>query len=151
MKITFLLLALVVCAFTYEFAKPKNGTELEETLRSELDDIWVIEWYQPKKTSVDCSKATASNADCDCKAGAKPTDPPTCTPKAAPATPATPPANGANAQPASQNAQGGAAPQLTAQQINELNDNVLATIQKQCPSLSKEYKFIKANMDADLQ
>ena len=45
MKITFVLLALLVCSFGYEFHKPKNGSELEETLRSELNDIWVIEWY----------------------------------------------------------------------------------------------------------
>jgi hypothetical protein len=55
MKITFLLLAVIVCAFTYEFTKPKNGNELEETLRSELDDIWVIEWYQNKKPKVPCA------------------------------------------------------------------------------------------------
>ena len=150
MKITLLLLALVVCAFTYEFAKPKNGTEVEETLWSELDDIWVIEWYQPKKSGVDCSKATASNADCDCKAGAKPADPPVCTAKAPPAASTTQSGAGANGQQGTQTAQASAAPQLTAQQINELNENVLSTIQKQCPSLSKEYKFIKANMDAEL-
>ena len=86
MKITVVLLALLVCTMAYEFQKPKNGTELEVTLRSELDDIWVIEWYQNQNAggAVDCSKVTASNADCDCKASAdgKTT---TCTPKAAPA------------------------------------------------------------------
>jgi hypothetical protein len=46
MKIIVLILALLVCAYSYEFGKPKNGKELEETLRSELDDIWVIQWYQ---------------------------------------------------------------------------------------------------------
>ena len=45
MKITFVMLALLACTFSYEFGRPQNGTELEETLRSELDDIWVIEWY----------------------------------------------------------------------------------------------------------
>jgi hypothetical protein len=45
MKITVVVLALLACTYGYEFHKPKNGTELEVTLRAELDDIWVIEWY----------------------------------------------------------------------------------------------------------
>ena len=41
-----LALALTLSlANAYDFSKPKNGDELEETLRSELDEIWVIQWY----------------------------------------------------------------------------------------------------------
>ena len=40
--VLFALLALLAVANAYDFTKPKNGTELEETLRSELDEIWVI-------------------------------------------------------------------------------------------------------------
>ena len=148
MKITFLLLALVVCAFTYEFSKPKNGTELEETLRSELDDIWVVEWYQNKKSGpVDCSKATATNGDCDCKPDPAKAGQQICTAKAAPAATTPPPAGGAAATaPATP-----APAKLTPEKLNELNANILSAIQKQCPTLSKEYKFIQANMDPDLQ
>ena len=119
MKIIVLILAILACAYSYEFAKPKNGKELEETLRSELDDIWVIEWYQNQKAP----------------AGKRALQAP------APA-PAPAPAGGQPAAPAKK-------PEEIAA-INDLNANVLTMIQKQCPSLNKEYKFVQANLDPEL-
>ena len=150
MKITLVLLALAVCTLSYEFSKPKNGSELEETLRSELDDIWVIEWYQNQKGKVNCAeqKTDATAQGCKCTQNAQTKDW-TCTD--APAAPAAADKNAA----ANQNAQPGAAkpedPNVVAKRINDLNSNVLNLLQKQCPTLSKEYKFTSVDLDAEKQ
>ena len=89
MRAAFLLLGIfAVVATAYDFTKPKNGTELEQTLRSELDDIWVVQWYQDVEDD---------------------------------------------------------------QKRNEANSDVQMLIQKTCPELNKEYKFVRADLDPEKQ
>ena len=86
------LIALLSLSFAYEFEQPQNGEELEETLRSELDDIWVIQWFKKQGGDDDAAK----NFDSD---------------------------------------------------IDALQDSIRVT----CPTLTKEYKFVTADLDPELQ
>ena len=118
MKLTIIALALVLSiSLGYEFAKPKNGTELEETIRSELDDIWVVQWYQ-KKSSDGGDDAAAAPAEGD--------------EAAAPAEEA-------------------AGEEVNPEDFNEDIDDVQLKIQKACPTLTKEYKFVQADLQEDKQ
>ena len=97
MKLTIIVLALVLfTAMSYEFASPKNGDELEETIRSELDDIWVVQWYQKQSTEGDDASEEAED-------------------------------------------------------FNEAIDDVQMKIQKACPTLTKEYKFVQSDLQEDKQ
>ena len=93
------LLTLLTFVHAYNFEKPKNGTELEQTLRSELDDIWVVQWFQDKAAP---EEEGAEMSDEDKK-------------------------------------------------FNEKNADIQMTIQKQCPTLNKEYKFLSVDMDPEKQ
>ena len=98
MKQTLLLLSLVALfciSAAYEFDAPPNGAQLEETLRSELEDIWVIQWFKKQGGSDDAGDAE-KNFDED---------------------------------------------------IEALQDTIRVT----CPTLTKEYKFVKADLDPELQ
>ena len=98
MRAAFLLLgalALVATVSAKDWSNPVNGLDLENTLRAELDDIWVVQWYQDK-----AGEGDAEPSDSDKK-------------------------------------------------FNEANGDVQMLIQKQCPTLNKEYKFVKADMDPE--
>ena len=98
MKSTFFVLSLMTLlsiSLAYEFDQPKNGTELEETLRSELDDIWVIQWYKKQSGSDDAG----DDAD----------------------------------------------------QFDKTIDGFQDQVRVTCPTLTKEYKFVQADLDPELQ
>ena len=57
------LCALFALSIAYDHDKPENGKQLEETMRSELDDIWVVQWYKKKGDGDEDGESEAEDSE----------------------------------------------------------------------------------------
>ena len=128
MKLTIIVLALVLfTSFSYEFASPKNGTQLEETVRSELDDIWVVQWFQKKSTD---GEEEEEKKEGEAAEGAEEEE---------------------KKEGEEEKKEGEEEEEVDPEDFNEAIDAVQMNIKAACPALTKEYKFVQADLQEDKQ